>query len=71
MDAWDEPHSGAEDGDQPGTLHQEGRAATLQLDSPNDLDGLSKLAVCAGFDFVQIRSESKQHHKLRMAPELL
>ena len=54
LKVWDEPHSGAPTGDFPDTLHQEGRAAQVILkNSPNDVTLLSRLAVCAGFDFIQ------------------
>ncbi|KAJ8313017.1 hypothetical protein KUTeg_010390 [Tegillarca granosa] len=55
LESWDEPYDGKPNGDSPNSLHMEGRAITLQLsvtNTPNNLKLVSKLAVCAGADYV-------------------
>ena len=55
LEAWDEPHSAAPSGDS-GSVHFEGRAAVIQLDSDNTADNiktLTKYAQCAGADYVK------------------
>ena len=60
LDAWDEPHQGSdyEAGDWPeGSLHYEGRAATLTTSDGDlaKLDRLAGLATCASADYVEHR----------------
>ncbi|XP_066265527.1 uncharacterized protein [Branchiostoma lanceolatum] len=53
-EAWDEPHSGAVDGDQAeNSLHYEGRAAKLELSGSSDLTSLAKYCICADIDYVE------------------
>ncbi|XP_078663209.1 uncharacterized protein LOC144906623 [Branchiostoma floridae x Branchiostoma belcheri] len=53
-EAWDEPHSAAEDGDQAeGSLHFEGRAAKLELTGSSDLTSLAKYCICADIDYIE------------------
>ncbi|XP_035662269.1 uncharacterized protein LOC118406388 [Branchiostoma floridae] len=53
-EAWDEPHSGAADGDQAeNSLHNEGRAAKLELSGSSDLTSLAKYCICADIDYVE------------------
>lgn len=53
LEAWDEPHSGDTDGDQPEfSLHYEGRAVkvTASDGDAGKLTRISALAICTGID---------------------
>ncbi|XP_019614930.1 PREDICTED: uncharacterized protein LOC109462776 isoform X2 [Branchiostoma belcheri] len=60
LEAWDEPHAGATEGDQPAeSLHFEGRAAKLTLTDgdTSKLPQLAKNAICAGANFVEHKGD--------------
>ncbi|KAI8492680.1 hypothetical protein Bbelb_297210 [Branchiostoma belcheri] len=60
LEAWDEPHAGATEGDAPAeSLHFEGRAAKLTLTDgdTSKLPQLAKNAICAGANFVEHKGD--------------